>query len=306
MTRFSPALLTDLYELTMLEAYLEEGMHETAVFSLFVRRLPEHRNYLLACGLDDVLTILETLRFDEAALSYLDSLKRFSPRFLRDLAQFRFTGDVFAVPEGTPFFAQEPILEIAAPLAEAQFVETIVINQIHLQTVLASKAARVVAAAQGRQVVDFGLRRMHGIDAGMKAARSAFIAGAEMSSNVLAGLSYGIPPSGTMAHSYVSAFAREIDSFRAFARAFPGTRHCSSTPTTPSPPPIRPLRSGARWKDGGSGSPASGWAAGHGAARQGRPADPRTGASSSRCPHSLRSAAAARRRWPVCPTTFAH
>lgn len=203
--RFSPALLTDLYELTMLRAYFEEEMSDTAVFSLFVRRLPEHRNYLLACGLDDVLGFLETLRFDQPALTHLASLGRFSDRFLRYLEDLRFTGDVYAVPEGTPVFPPEPIVEIAAPIAEAQLVEAFVMNQIHLQTVLASKAARVVEAAQGRQVVDFGLRRMHGIDASLKAARAFHIAGVDATSNVAAGQAYGLQVAGTLAHSYIQA-----------------------------------------------------------------------------------------------------
>jgi nicotinate phosphoribosyltransferase len=220
---FSPALLTDLYELTMLQAYFEEGMHDRAVFSLFVRRLPERRNYLLACGLDDVLGYLEALRFDRAALAYLDTLGRFSPAFLKHLEGFRFTGDLYAVPEGTPVFANEPILEVAAPIAEAQLVETLVMNQIHLQTLLASKASRVVEAARGRQVVDFGLRRIHGIDAGLKAARAFHVAGVHATSNVAAGQAYGIPVAGTQAHSYIQAHDDEYEAFRAFAQVYPNT-----------------------------------------------------------------------------------
>lgn len=221
--QFSPVLLTDLYALTMLQAYFEEHMSETAAFSLFVRRLPERRNYLLACGLDDVLAFLETLRFDQAALAYLDSLGRFSAPFLRHLEQLRFTGDVHAVPEGTPVFANEPLVEIEAPIAEAQLVEAFVMNQIHLQTVLASKAARVVEAARGRQVVDFGLRRMHGIDAGLKAARAFHIAGVHATSNMAAGQAYGLRVAGTLAHSYIQAHDDESDAFRAFARLYPDT-----------------------------------------------------------------------------------
>jgi len=220
---FSPVLLTDLYELTMLQAYFEEQMRDTAVFSLFVRRLPARRNYLLACGLDDALAFLEALRFDQAALGYLESLGRFSDRFLRHLEQLRFTGDVHAVPEGTPVFMNEPLVEVEAPIAEAQLVEAFVMNQIHLQTVLASKASRVVHAAQGRQVVDFGLRRMHGIDAGLKAARAFYIAGVHATSNVAAGQAYGIPVAGTLAHSYIQAHDEEYDAFRAFARIYPET-----------------------------------------------------------------------------------
>lgn len=219
----SAALLTDLYELTMMRAYVEEGMFERAVFSLFARHLPKNRNYLLACGLDDVLTYLERLRFDEAALEYLGTLGKFPRDFLEWLAAFRFSGDVFAVPEGTPVFAGEPILEIAAPLPQAQLVETFVMNQIHVQTLLASKASRVVRAARGRVVVDFGLRRAHGADAGLKSARAFYVAGVAATSNVLASERYGIPAAGTMAHSYVQAHEREADAFEAFARIFPDT-----------------------------------------------------------------------------------
>jgi nicotinic acid phosphoribosyltransferase len=155
-------LFTDLYELTMLQAYVEGGMEETATFGLFVRRLPERRNYLLACGLDDVLRYFESLRFTREGLDYLASLGQFTDRFLRWLEGFRFTGDVDAVAEGTPVFENEPILEVSAPIAQAQLAETFVMNQVHLQTVLASKAARVVTAAEGRNVVDFGRSRRRG------------------------------------------------------------------------------------------------------------------------------------------------
>jgi nicotinate phosphoribosyltransferase len=216
-------LFTDLYELTMMEAYLAEGMTETAVFTLFVRRLPEHRNFLLACGLESVLAHLEQLRFTDDDLTYLRSIDLFSTDFLTSLRALRFTGDVWAVPEGTPVFANEPIVEITAPIPQAQLIETFVMNQIHLQTVLASKAARVVAAARGRKVIDFGARRTHGIDAALKAARAFHIAGVDGTSNVLAGKLYGIPVAGTMAHSYVQAHGDEREAFRAFARTFPGT-----------------------------------------------------------------------------------
>jgi nicotinate phosphoribosyltransferase len=207
----------------MLQAYAEEQMNETAVFSLFVRRLPEQRNYLLACGLDDALSYIETLRFDTAALTYLASLGRFNDAFLERLARFHFSGDVYAVAEGTPVFALEPILEVVAPIAEAQLLETFLMNQIHLQTVVASKAARVVEAARGRTVIDFGLRRMHGTDAGLKAARACSIAGVAATSNVAAGQAYGLAVAGTMAHSYVQAHDDEFEAFRAFARLYPET-----------------------------------------------------------------------------------
>lgn len=219
----SQALLTDLYELTMLQAYFEEGMEAEAAFSLFVRRLPASRNYLIACGLDDVLGFLETLAFDRPAIDYLGSLKLFSDRFLRCLEGLRFTGDVYAVPEGTVVFADEPIVEVVAPMPQAQLVEAAVMNQITLQTVLASKAARVVTAAKGRPVVDFGMRRMHGFEAALKAARAFSIAGVGSTSNVAAGQLYGIPVAGTMAHSYIQAHDDELEAFRSFARAYPET-----------------------------------------------------------------------------------
>jgi nicotinate phosphoribosyltransferase len=215
------ALFTDFYELTMAASYLREGMTGEATFSLFVRRLPRTRGFLVAAGLDDVLGFLEQFRFSEAALRYLGSLGRFDARFLEFLAGLRFTGSVRAVPEGTAVFADEPLIEVTGPIIEAQLVETAVMNICHLQTILASKAARTVRAARGRPVVDFGLRRTHGIDAGLKAARAAYLAGAALTSDVLAAMHYGIPPSGTMAHSYVQAFDHEIDAFRAFARTFP-------------------------------------------------------------------------------------
>jgi len=217
------ALFTDLYELTMMQAYVEQGFDEAATFSLFVRKLPARRNYLVAAGLDDVLRYFETVRFDRAAIDHLATLGQFNDRFLRRLEDFRFTGDVRAVREGTPVFANEPILEVTAPIAEAQLAETFVMNQVHLQTVLASKGARMVRAAEGRAVVDFGPRRMHGTDAALKAARAFHIAGLTASSNVLASRIYGTPATGTMAHSFIQAWEREADAFRAFVALYPNT-----------------------------------------------------------------------------------
>ena len=217
------ALFTDLYQLTMLQAYFEEGMTERAVFSLFVRRLPRNRNFLVACGLDTVLDYLESLRFTEQDLAYLDTLGMFSDRFLAWLADFRFTGDVHAVREGTPVFANEPMLEVEASLPKAQLIETFLINQIQLQTMLASKAHRVVTAARGRTVIDFGARRMHGTDAALNAARAFRIAGVNATSNVLAGKRFGIPVAGTLAHSYIQAHGDESAAFRAFADLYPDT-----------------------------------------------------------------------------------
>lgn len=217
------ALFVDLYELTMAQAYVAEDMHDEAVFSLFVRRLPERRNYLLACGLDDVLAYLEKLRFESDGLDHLQTLGLFGNRFLDWLADFRFSGEVHAVAEGTPIFADEPILEVTAPIAEAQIAETFIMNQVHLQTTLASKASRVVTAARGRTVVDFGPRRMHGTDAAVKAARAFHIAGVDATSNVFAGKVYGVETRGTMAHSFVQAWDREEDAFRSFVRLYPET-----------------------------------------------------------------------------------
>jgi nicotinate phosphoribosyltransferase len=219
----SIALLTDLYEFTMVDAYLDEDLHDEAVFSLFVRRLPSRRNFLLACGLEDALLYLETLRFTPEQIDYLASLHLFSDRLLRYLERFRFSGEVCAVPEGTPVFGEEPILEVVAPLPEAQLVETYLLNQIHLQTLAASKTVRVVTAAAGRSVMEFGLRRTHGIDAGLKVARAAYIAGVEATSNMLAGQRYRLPVAGTMAHSFVQAHDDELEAFRTFARCFPDT-----------------------------------------------------------------------------------
>jgi nicotinate phosphoribosyltransferase len=196
-------------------------MSGPATFSLFVRRLPPGRGYLIAAGLADVLEYLESFRFSPRGLAYLGSLQRFDPGFLQYLATVRFTGSVRAMREGTPVFPDEPLLEVTAPIAEAQLVESVVLNLCHFQTMLVSKAVRCVRAAGGRSVVEFGLRRTQGLDAALKAARAAYLAGAETTSNVLAGLTYGIPPVGTMAHSYVTAFPSEMASFRAFARAFP-------------------------------------------------------------------------------------
>jgi nicotinate phosphoribosyltransferase len=217
------ALFTDLYELTMLQAYFHETMSQEAVFSLFVRQLPVERNYFVACGLDTVLDYLENLCFTRDSIDYLRSLGQFSESFLQWLTRFRFTGSVRAVPEGTPVFANEPLLEITAPLPQGQVVETFVMNQIHLQTLLASKARRVVTAARGRAVVDFGARRMHGLDAALKAARAFHVAGVAATSNVLAGKRYGLSVTGTMAHSYIQSHEDEAGAFRAFVNSFPET-----------------------------------------------------------------------------------
>ena len=212
---------TDLYELTMAQTYLQHGLHEPATFSLFIRSYPRDRAYFVSAGLEDVLRYLEGWHFSPSDIEYLRSTRIFSPGFLDYLSTVKFTGDVWAIPEGSLFFADEPILEVTAPIIEAQIVETFIINQINLQSMIATKASRCVWAAGGRNLVDFSLRRTQGVDAGMKVARSSYIAGFVSTSNVLAGKVYGIPPAGTMAHSLVTSYELEIDAFRSFVESFP-------------------------------------------------------------------------------------
>ena len=214
-------LLTDLYELTMLQAYFEQRMNATAAFELFVRKLPPSRNFLLAAGLAQVLEYLADLHFAPDDLAWLRSCGRFTPRFVDSLADLRFTGDVDAMPEGTAFFADEPILRISAPLREAQLVESRVMNLVHYGTLVASKAARAVLAAPDRLLVDFGLRRAHGAEAGLLSARASYIAGFAGTATVEAARQFGVPVYGTMAHSYVQAHADEAQAFESFARAQP-------------------------------------------------------------------------------------
>jgi len=222
LTRPHSGLLVDLYELTMGESYVAEEIAEReATFSLFFRTLPESWGYALAAGLEDALRYLEDLRFAEEELAYLERTGLFGATFLDRLRSFRFSGRVRAVPEGTAVFPNEPLLEVTAPLVEAQLVETMVLNEIHLQTLVASKAARSVEAAGGRLLVDFSLRRTHGGEAGSKVSRASYVAGFDSTSNVLAGRLYGIPIAGTMAHSYVESFPSELEAFRAFARSYP-------------------------------------------------------------------------------------
>jgi nicotinate phosphoribosyltransferase len=215
-------LLLDLYQLTMAQSYFALGMNDCAVFELFVRGLPDNRSFLVAAGLAQALEYLEGLRFGSADIDYLASLELFSADFLQCLREFRFTGSVHAVPEGTPFFAQEPIVRVTAPILEAQLVESRIINIVHFQTVIASKAARCALAAGGRQLADFGLRRAHEADAGFYAARAAYIAGFHATATVEAGQRFGIPLSGTMAHSFIEAQASEEQAFRNFAATYPG------------------------------------------------------------------------------------
>jgi nicotinate phosphoribosyltransferase len=214
-------LFTDLYQLTMAQSYFAQRRNQPATFSRFIRKYPPHHTYFVAAGLATVLAYLEQVHFPPSALAYLRETGRFSTDFLAYLADWRFRGDVMALPEGCVFFVDEPVVEVTAPIIDAQLVESFIVNAVHLQTLIAAKASRCVHAAQGRSVIDFALRRTHGTDAGMKVARASYLAGFDATSNVLAGHVYGIPISGTMAHAYVTCFADELEAFRAFAATYP-------------------------------------------------------------------------------------
>jgi len=222
-TELSLGLFTDLYELTMAQAYWQSGTTGTATFGLFFRKLPPDRGFLVAAGLELVLDYLEQFHLTPADIGYLRSLGRFDEEFLEFLSGLRFTGDVRAMPEGTLFFADEPVLEATGPIIESQLVETFILNQIHFQSILATKAARVRHAAQHRQVIDFGARRCHGAEAADVAARVGALVGFDGTSNTLAAARYGLPPYGTMAHSFVCAFPTEVESFRRYVESFPDT-----------------------------------------------------------------------------------
>lgn len=219
MSLESTALLTDLYQLTMLQAYVEQRMEEPAVFEFSVRTLPPQRAFLVAAGLDQAVSYLETLRFEPEELAWLQEDGRFSADFIRYLEGLRFSGDVHAMPEGTVFFPNEPILRVTAPLPQAQLVESRLINLLQFQTVIASKAARSVLAAPGKLLVDFGMRRAHGAEAALLAARASYLAGFSGTSNVLAGRVFGTPLYGTVAHSFIEAHDDEAQAFRNFARS---------------------------------------------------------------------------------------
>ncbi|MGH7950184.1 MAG: nicotinate phosphoribosyltransferase [Candidatus Binataceae bacterium] len=214
-------LLTDLYQLTVTASLFEHGFTDLATFEVATRRMPPNRGYLVAAGLERVLEILEEFRFDEAALAHLESLKLFKAEFLDHLSRLRFTGEVRAMPEGAVFFAGEPVVEIHAPIIEAQLVEPLVLNQIGFASLCAAKAARCFSVAGGRRLVDFGLRRAQGADAAMTLARSSYLCGFHGTSNVLAGKRYGIPAFGTMSHSYIMAHDNEREAFEHFVKSFP-------------------------------------------------------------------------------------
>jgi nicotinate phosphoribosyltransferase len=221
VTHENSALLTDLYELTMADSYYRRGMNRECTFDLFVRELPERRNFMVACGLQQAMEYLENVSFDDEAIDFLATLERFSEEFLDYLRTFTFSGEIWAAPEGEIMFPKEPLLHVTAPLIEAQIVETFLLNTVTFQTMIAGKAARISLACRPCQFVDFSPRRDHGADAALKAARAAYIAGAAATSNVLAGKTYGIPVTGTMAHSYIMAFDDEEEAFRSFAQDFP-------------------------------------------------------------------------------------
>ncbi len=220
-TNMSRALFTDLYELTMAQAYWQSGVTAPATFSLYFRSYPPDRAYFVLAGIHDALRHIERFRVSADDLEYLRSTAVFDGVFLDYLGGLRFTGEVRAMDEGTIFFAGEPVLEVTAPIIEAQILETYLLNEVNLQTILATKASRVVHAAGGKQVVDFAARRTHGIDAANRFARVSYIAGFAGTSNVVAGKLYGIPTFGTMAHSFVEAFGTEEDAFRRYAESFP-------------------------------------------------------------------------------------
>jgi nicotinate phosphoribosyltransferase len=215
------ALLIDLYQLTMSASYFAEGMFAPATFSFYIRRYAPERGYYVAAGLESVLRFLESFQFSAEALRHLRRTGLYRGDFLDYLEGLRFSGEVWAMAEGTPCFVPEPLVEVTAPMIEAQLVETCLINQLSLQTLIATKASRCFHAAQGRGLFDFSLRRTQGMDAGLKVARCSYLAGFQGTSNVLAEKRYGIPAFGTMAHSYVESFGDEIEAFRAFVRAFP-------------------------------------------------------------------------------------
>jgi nicotinate phosphoribosyltransferase len=214
-------LLTDLYQINMIQAYLDHGDTDTAVFELFVRNLPARRGFLLAAGLHQAVDFLENLHFSSAEIEWLKSTGRFNNNLLEYLGDFRFTGEVHAMAEGTAFFVNEPILRVTAPLPQAQLVESRLINILHFQSLIAAKAARCVLAAPGKLLVDFGMRRAHGAEAGLLAARASYLAGFAGTATVLAGRAFGIPLYGTMAHSFIQAQDDETAAFELFARARP-------------------------------------------------------------------------------------
>ena len=215
------ALLTDLYQLTMLQSYYEEGMEDTAVFEFFVRRLPAHRNFMLFAGLEQVLEYLENLHFSREELEWLERSGRFDAEFVARLEQFQFSGDIDAMSEGTVFFPDEPALRVTATLPQAQLIESRLINILHYQTLIASKAARCRLVAPGKTLIDFGMRRAHGAEAALLAARANYIVGFDGTATIQAEQDFGIPIFGTMAHSYIQSHQSESQAFEKYAYSHP-------------------------------------------------------------------------------------
>jgi nicotinate phosphoribosyltransferase len=217
------SLLTDMYELTMVGGYIVSGKQDQyANFDYFFRKVPDNGSYCITAGLEQLVDYITRIRFSQQDLNYLDGLKIFPKKVFRYLENFRFTGDLYAVPEGTAVFPGEPIIRVTAPLPEAQFVESALLNIMNFQTLIATKASRVCIAAEGDPVIEFGLRRAHGPDAALWASRASFIGGAQGTSNVLAGKAFGIPVRGTVAHSWVESFPSELESFRTYCSIYPG------------------------------------------------------------------------------------
>lgn len=221
MNPLTSALLTDLYQLTMLQVYFDRGMTATAVFELFVRKLPPGRRFLVAAGLAQALEFAAGLRFAAEELDWIERSGIFRTGFAERLARLRFTGTIEAMPEGTVFYPNEPIVRVVAPLPEAQLLETRLLNLVHFQTLVATKAAHLRLAAPGKRLIDFGLRRAHGAEAGLLAARASYLAGFDGTATALAGPLFGIPVFGTMAHSFVQAHDTEAEAFARFGEAFP-------------------------------------------------------------------------------------
>ena len=215
-------LFTDIYQLTMLKGYLEAGKsRQNSVFELFFRKIPQQGAFCIAAGLADALAYLQQLRFSSQEIAYLESLKHFGGDFLDYLRSFRFEGDVWAIPEGSVVMPQQPLMQIRAPLPQAQLVESALLNILNFQTLIATKAARVCLAAGDGQVLEFGLRRAQGPDGAMSASRAAYIGGCHATSNALAGMQFGIPVKGTQAHAWIMSFSSELEAFRAYARSYP-------------------------------------------------------------------------------------
>lgn len=222
MMKTNMTLLTDLYQMTMVAGYFLLGKKDqVACFDYFFRKIPDHGGFCVAAGLEQLVDYIQNIHFAQEDIEYLKSLNLFSAEVLDYFRNLRFTGDLWAVPEGTLVFPQEPIVRVVAPLPEAQFIETALLNILNFQTLVATKACRICLAADGDPVVEFGVRRAHGPDGGLSASRAAYIGGAQATSNLMAGQRYGIPVRGTLAHSWVESFPTELDSFRAYGKVFP-------------------------------------------------------------------------------------